>query len=115
MGTAPWVAPKKAEKDNKNHKNIHENILFRMSINAYNPQQGASNVANIPSGEGVLDTRKHVVLSFKNMTYSCDILKNKCEGKVMLTNKRVRSNQRSNDQVERINVLQELARKIVRF
>ena len=115
MGTAPWVAPKKAEKDNKNHKNIHENILFRMSINAYNPQQGASNVANIPSGEGVLDTRKHVVLSFKNMTYSCDILKNKCEGKVMLTNKRVRSNQRSNDRVVRTNVLRELARKIVKF
>ena len=60
-----------------------------MSINAYNPQPGATNVANIPSGEGVLDTRKHVVLSFKNMTYSCDIMKNKCEGKVMLTNKRV--------------------------
>ena len=86
-----------------------------MSINAYNPQQGASNVANIPSGEGVLDTRKHVVLSFKNMTYSCDILKSKCEGKVMLTNKRVRSNQRSNDRVDRTNVLRELARKIVKF
>ena len=68
-----------------------------MSINAYNPQQGASNVANIPSGEGVLDTRKHVVLSFKNMTYSCDIMKNKGEGKVMLTNKRVSSNREFND------------------
>ena len=60
-----------------------------MSINAYNPQAGATNVANIPSGEGVLDTRKHVVLSFKNMTHSCDIMKNKFEGKIMLTNKRV--------------------------
>lgn len=83
-----------------------------MSINAYNPQPGATNVANIPSGEGVLDTRKHVVLSFKNMTYSCDIMKNKCEGKVMLTNKRVSlSNSGSNDQFERTNVLRELGRQ----